>query len=71
MSPSGCRVGLAGSPSSPDAYLVLAIPAREQVLPVAASRALGGQVEAAVSRQGQRHPVGELHWVEAQGGVGA
>ena len=54
--------GLPRHPSSPDAYLVFAIPAHDQVIVVAASRMLGGQAEAAVLRQGERQRVGELHW---------
>lgn len=49
-------------PFQPDAYLVLAVPAHDQVILVTACRMLGGQAEAAVpwQREGQR--VGELHW---------
>lgn len=53
-----------GAPSSPDTYLVLVIPAHDQVVPVSASRMLAGQAEAAVPRR-----VGELRWVGAQGGT--
>lgn len=47
--------------SSPDAYLVLAIPAHDQVILVAALRVLGGQAEAAVLWQGEGQQVCQLH----------
>lgn len=60
-------------PFQPDAYLVLAVPAHNQVILVTACRMLRGQAEAAVPWQGQGQQVGELHWAGkgVQGGVGA
>lgn len=49
-------------PFQPDAYLVLAVPAHDQVILVTACRMLGGQAEAAVPWQGEGQRVGELHW---------
>lgn len=59
--------GLPRYPSSPDAYLVFAIPAHDQVILVAASRMLRGKAEAAVPRQGERQRVDELHWRQGHG----